>query len=276
MPETEEKTDLDFDDLAVAENYDRELVPRMFDPWADMLLDRAELRDSMAVLDLACGSGIVMRKLLQRLDGSSRIIAADISAAMLEQAKKHARNAPNVEFVVTPAEPLSIPDASVDLVICQQGFQFFPDGDAAAREMHRVLRPGGRVAIATWCEMDRCTIFGAMQRALITTGCTEAAQKQAVPFNFMPRERLEGHFAAAGFADIAIDEPERDFVVPGGMEGMLAFMYSTPIAAFLKELPDEQRQSLHREMEKEFSAMQHNGATVGKLVAHFLFARKPG
>lgn len=275
MPGTEEKTTIDFGDLAVAENYDRELVPRMFDPWADMLLDRIELRDGMVVLDIACGSGIVTRKLLQRLDASSHVIAADISAAMLEQAKKHTRDSANVEFVITPAEPLSIPDASVDLVICQQGFQFFPDGDAAAREMHRVLRPGGRVVIATWCELDRCTIFGAMQRALITTGCTEAAQKQAVPFNFMPRERLEKHFAAAGFADIAIDEPERDFVIPGGMKGMLEFMYATPVAGFLNDLPDEQRQRLHREMEKEFSAMQHNGATVGKLVAHFLFARRP-
>lgn len=275
MTGIEEKTDLDFDDLAVAENYDRNLVPRMFDPWADILLDRMELRDGMTVLDVACGSGIVTRKLLQRLDESSRIIAADISAAMLEQAKKHMRDAANVEHVVTPADPLSIPDASVDLVICQQGFQFFPDGDAAAGEMHRVLRPGGRVAIATWCELERCTIFGAMQRALATAGCTEAAQKLSTPFNFMPRESLEQHFANSGFTDITIEEPERDFVIPGGMEGMLEFMYATPVAAFLQDLPDEQRVNLHSEIEKEFSAMQRDGETTGKLVAHFLFAQKP-
>lgn len=275
MPQS--RADLDFDDRAIAENYDHVLVPLMFDPWADLLLERTELRDDISVLDVACGSGIVTQKLAERTGAGARIVAADISPAMLAVARTRVDGARKIEFVASPAEPLAAPDAEFDLVICQQGFQFFPDRDAAAREMHRVLKPGGRVAIATWCELERCDVFGAMQRALAAAGCTEAAEKLAGPFNFMPQDELRRHFTDAGFVEVRTEQPERPFAIPGGTEGFVKFIFASPVASFLQGLTDAQQETLHRESERATAPLrQDDGETRGTLVANFLFARKPG
>lgn len=171
------------------ELYERILVAPIFRPWVEDLLDRAGAGRGARVLDLACGTGIVARLARARVGPSGRVVGLDISAPMLEEAKRHA---PEVQWREGDACRLPL-DEAFDAVICQQGFQFFPDKPAAAREIRRVLAEEGRTVIATWCSLEDSPCYREAH---------EAAQRHLGPVadaRFgLGAQALERHLAAAG------------------------------------------------------------------------------
>ena len=127
-----------------AEAYERYLVPAFFGPFADRLVELAAPRPADRALDVACGTGIVARRIAARV---ARAVGLDSNPGMLEVARTVE---PSIEWRAAEAGAMPLPDASFDLVLCQQGLQFFPDRAAALREMRRVLAPGGRLAVSAW------------------------------------------------------------------------------------------------------------------------------
>lgn len=148
-----------------AEMYERELVRPLFQPWAEVLLDRAELTSGDRVLDLACGTGIVARLANQRLQKTGRVVGLDLSPQMLAVGRGID---PSIDWREGNALALPFGDAETfDVVLCQQGLQFFPDKAAAASEMRRVLKktaPGGRLAVAVWRGLEEIPFFLALHR----------------------------------------------------------------------------------------------------------------
>lgn len=138
-----------FEQSSFPEIYERVLVEPLFRPWIDSLLNEAELSPGDDVLDIACGTGIVARCAKERVGTSGRVVGVDVSPAMLEVA---IASAPDVDWRVGDALALPLADGKeFDVVLCQQGFQFFSDRQAAVREMRRALAPGGRLALSSWC-----------------------------------------------------------------------------------------------------------------------------
>lgn len=130
------------------EIYERLLVPSIFAPWAQKLIERARpIGPADRILDLGCGTGIVARILRDRLGGAARITGLDVNAGMLDKARSLA---PDLTWVEGNAAALPFPDRSFEVVLAQQVLQFVPDRAAAAREIHRVLAPGGRLVASTW------------------------------------------------------------------------------------------------------------------------------
>jgi len=143
-----------------AEIYERVVVPAIFDRYARDLVERARpIGPSARVLDLGCGTGIVSRVLRERLGGAARLTGADANAAMLAVAR---RLAPDVDWREADAMSLPFADASFDLVLAQEMLQFVPDRAAAAREVHRVLAPGGRFVASTWRASDEQPLYQAI------------------------------------------------------------------------------------------------------------------
>jgi ubiquinone/menaquinone biosynthesis C-methylase UbiE len=145
---------LRFSDESLPAAYDRLFTANLFGPWARILIDLVEVHPGDAVLDVATGPGTVARLAAARAGASGRVVGIDLSAPMLEVArsKMPEPGAAPLEFLQRSADDLQLPDASFDLVLCQQGLQFFPDQTAALREMRRVLKPDGRVGIAVWAK----------------------------------------------------------------------------------------------------------------------------
>lgn len=135
---------------SVAENYERNLVPIIFAPWADELVETACLRQGDRVLDVACGTGIVARIAARKLGGTGSVTGLDVSAPMIMVARATAlTEGVAVEWREASAVELPFPEATFDVVLCQSGLQFFPDRPASLREMHRVLEPaGGRLILS--------------------------------------------------------------------------------------------------------------------------------
>ena len=179
--------------------YERCLVEPLFRPWAERLLDQADLLPNRSLIDVACGTGIVARVARERLCGAGRVVGVDVSAPMLDVAREIE---PNVDWREGDAAALPVASAErFDRVTCQQGLQFFADRPAAAREMRRVLAPGGALIATVWRAAEEMPLFQAAQRVAERHLGPIQDQRHA----FGDAEALAQLLSGAGFADVRVD-----------------------------------------------------------------------
>jgi ubiquinone/menaquinone biosynthesis C-methylase UbiE len=152
------------------------------------------------VLDVGCGPGFYCAELLADVGRGGFVLGIDGSAAMLALAKERCDGAHNVEFHEADATSLPVSDASVDRAVCVQVLEYLADPAAALAEMHRALRPGGRVL--AW-DIDWATVSlhseepGRMQRVM--RAFEEHLAHPSLPRTLAPRLR------AAGFTDVEME-----------------------------------------------------------------------
>jgi ubiquinone/menaquinone biosynthesis C-methylase UbiE len=168
-----------------------------------VLLEIAALQSGERVLDLACGTGVVARHAATKVGQAGQITGLDINAGMLATARAMPPASGTViNWVEGSATAMSLPNASFDVVLCQQGLQFFSDRDAALRETLRVLVPGGRVAFSVWKSFSpyNNAIGEALDRFTNTEIATKYRASRVVP----NAEALHHMLVAAGFRDVEI------------------------------------------------------------------------
>ncbi len=112
-------------------------------------LARTEVARGAAVLDVGCGTGVLLEALRAR-GGPGRLVGTDLSREMLRVA--HARLAGAAGLCQASAEGLPFAGGSFDLVVSTNAFHYFRHAEAALAEMRRVLRPGGRLVLTDWCD----------------------------------------------------------------------------------------------------------------------------
>jgi ubiquinone/menaquinone biosynthesis C-methylase UbiE len=227
--------------------YDEIMVPRMFEPWAELLLDQMKLQSGQAVLDVACGPGTVTRRAAHRVGPSGRVTGCDLSTAMLDLARSKISvdaSAP-IEYLECPADSLRVPDDAFDLVTCQQGLQFFPDRPAALAEMRRALRPGGQLGIAIWCAIEDCPPFAALATALgRVLGADIADAYEAGPWGFGDSDSLARLVNDNGFTNVQVRRYELPLIFEGGPGQLLLTLRSASVATTLAQLPEADQLAL--------------------------------
>ena len=115
------------------ENYERELVGPLFRPWAELTVDEVNPGPAERVLDVACGTGIVARVAGERIGSGRGLVGVDISPGLLAVARAVA---PDIDWREGDAGALPLADGEqFEVVLCQQGLQFFPDKPAAAARL---------------------------------------------------------------------------------------------------------------------------------------------
>jgi ubiquinone/menaquinone biosynthesis C-methylase UbiE len=201
-----------------AEAYEAFMVPPFFAPWAERLAGRARPAPGTAVLDVGTGTGIVARRLAARLR-PGRVVGLDASADMLAVARAAAaRERVAVDWQQGEAERLPFPDLSFDLVTCQFALMFFADRAVALGEMHRVLRPGGRLCLDVLQPIERHPFYVRLDRAIHhRLGASGVAQI----FALGDSEALAAAIAAAGFRDVTVEAASMEALFPSP-EGFLA------------------------------------------------------
>ena len=179
------------------------LVPAIFGPWVPVVLDSAQLREGQSVLDVACGTGAVATGAAARVGATGSVTGVDNNPGMLAVASARSRH--EVRWQEADAQLLPFPGRSFDRVICQLGLQYFPDRLAAVREMHRVLRPGGRVVVSVWRDLNHSPGYLALVNALEIHAGPEAATIMRAPFVFGDDPApLASLHKDAGFIDVAV------------------------------------------------------------------------
>ena len=243
------------------------IVARLFTPWAHDLVTRLAPRVGSEVLDIACGPGTVTHVIAERIGQHGRVIATDLSPAMLAiaRSKPSAPGAAPVEWREAPAAPLPLPDSSVDVVTCQQGLQFFPDKVAALSEMRRVLRDGGRAGVATWTRVED-QVFGTVYRALAAVLTPETAQRYLGPFQLGGAEAA-AHARAAGFETVEVEQVTLPAVLPGGAQELFDTLPASGIASAVAELDDARRRELLEEIIRLTEPIRDGVAVRGTMTA---------
>lgn len=187
-----------------AETYEQYFGPTIADPWTRVLLEYAVPQPGERVLDVACGTGSVARHVAPSVGTAGRVVALDSNPAMLAVAR--ALPAPPgapIAWLEGDATRLGLPHDAFDLVLCQQGVQFFADRAASVREMWRVLTDGGRVVLSVWQSLQHHPVYEALLTATARHLGTPLATV-AVAFALWDAEALRALLHAAGFQRIQV------------------------------------------------------------------------
>jgi ubiquinone/menaquinone biosynthesis C-methylase UbiE len=172
------------------------------------LIELAELAPGDRVLELACGPGGLGLAAARRVAPGGEVVLSDLAEQMSAVAISRARERglTNVSARVLDLEAIDEPDGAYNAVLCRDGLMFALDPAAAARELHRVLRPGGRYALAVWGPRERNPWLAILLDALSDqTGAPVPPPGVPGPFALQDVEKLSSILGAAGL-EVAVDE----------------------------------------------------------------------
>ena len=189
------------------EMYERVLVPAILRSLSQVVIELAAPIEGERVLDLACGTGVVARSVAPLVGSNGTVVGVDVLPGMLAVARSlPAPDGATIEWREGNATALDLSDDAFDLVICQQGLQFFPDRAAAASEINRVLAPGGRFVAAVWQRIERQPFWKAFTeieaRNLAPLGLSP--EDVRLPFSWGDAEPIRSLLQDAGFGSIEL------------------------------------------------------------------------
>jgi SAM-dependent methyltransferase len=200
------------------------------------------------VLELACGPGGAGLSAAEHVGPDGEVVLSDFSAEMTaiasERAKAH--GAANVTTRVLDLEQIDEADGSFDIVLCREGLMLVPDPPRAAREIHRVLRPGGRAAISVWGPRQRnpwlALMFDAVSAQL---GCPVPPTNVPGPFSLEDADRLAGVLTDAQLSDVTVSEFPVPLTVPSFEEWWtVRCALAGPLTKILASLPEDTAQAI--------------------------------
>lgn len=117
-------------------------------PLGERIVERVAVRPGETVLDVACGTG---NAAIRAAQADGRVVAVDLTPELLDAGRRRARKAgADIEWIEGDAEALPVADSAFDVVVSTVGVMFAPRHEVAARELVRVLKPGGRLALCNW------------------------------------------------------------------------------------------------------------------------------
>lgn len=246
-----------------------ELVTRMLAPVGDELIRSLALQPDSAHLEVAAGTGEPGLGIAARVPGG-RVVLTDLSSGMLAeaQAKADARGLENVEVREAGVDALGFADASFDSVGCRFGLMFFPDVAAGVAAMARVLRPGGRIAVAVWAEPED-NPWATIPMAAIAAHADVPAPAPDAPGIF--RCAAPGSVAAilrdAGFQDVAETEVSASLDV-SSPEEYWSFIgeITAPVVAILASLDEATQKRIGADVIERVRA--HADGDVIRVPAH--------
>ncbi|MGI8863648.1 MAG: class I SAM-dependent methyltransferase [Solirubrobacteraceae bacterium] len=250
--------------------YEELNVPAFFTAFAEELLDRAQPREGESMLDVATGTGIVLRRARARCPGVERLVGLDLTPGMLAVARGKSDGL-DIEFFEGDAGLLPFEDGSFDLVTCQQGLQFFPAREQALGEFRRVLAADGRAVVACWCEVETAPGHQALTDVL-SHHLPELEPVARVPFSLSSGDELRRLLDQAGFRDVEVERVEGTVRFRSPEEFTRSFMEGTPMAITMAEVSPEQRDALARNIAQ--SVRERVGdPVITTMVTHVAIAR---
>jgi ubiquinone/menaquinone biosynthesis C-methylase UbiE len=184
-----------------AEVYESCFVPAIFGAWARPVADAVGIRTGDNVLDVGCGTGVLAREALRRVEQDGRVVGLDLNEGMLAVA---ARAESGIEWRQGDAASLPFEDASFDVVVSQFALMYFPDRVASLSQMWRILAPAGRLAVAVWAPLDRAPGFRTLMEIAARRCGDEAAGVLRAPFVLGDQAELAELFVDAGIPEAEV------------------------------------------------------------------------
>ncbi len=229
-------------DRASAEAFQGCAVPYLLGPWVGDLIEAAKIRPGARILDVACGTGAVSRPVASSAGSSGSVVGLDVNSEMLAVARQSTpgRGAA-IRWVAGDAVILPFAGSSFDVVLCQQGLQFFPDRPRALLELKRVLAPSGVVAMAVWGRLALNPYPAAMARAADRHLGEEIGTQLRTAFALGDPGELRGLIVGAGFRSVAVRALTKTLSLPPLAQFIPRHFACTSVAsAFTSASPEAQ------------------------------------
>ena len=224
---------------SVPEHYDRFLGPFMFEPYAVDLATRVAQESPSRILELACGTGRLTRQLLAQTGAEGRIVATDLNIDMIRYARTVVPDDSRVRWETADAAALTYADGSFDAVTCQFGLMFLPDRARGMREWHRVLAPGGRLAVNVWDSLRANPAAATVHATVGEVFPADPPQFLLVPYSMHDADVLRSLAQDAGFADVEVEHVTFVGDGPTAFDVATGFAMGSPLNASLRALaPD--------------------------------------
>jgi SAM-dependent methyltransferase len=214
---------------------------------------------------VACGTGVLARAVAERVGPGGAVVGVDVNEGMLAVAR---RKAPRIDWRHGRAEALPLDSDSFDAVVSQFGLMFFEDRHAALQEMVRVLKSGGRLAVAAWDSIEQAPGFASLARLLGALFDDQVADALRAPFALGDRQRLRTLLQEAGLASAQIETQRGTARFPS-----VASFVHTEIRGWTlaDRLDDDQFDRLLREAERALqSFVTADGAVAFDVSAHIV------
>lgn len=215
---------------SIPENYERHLVPLLFADFADELAGRVKVPDGAAVLELACGTGVLTRALMTELPADAHLTVTDLAEPMVGMAKALSGQRPETEFRQADATDLPFDDDSFDLVICQFSLMLLPDPLEGMAEAARVLRPGGEFVFNVWDRLDRNGFSKAVHDAMGELFPEDPPRFLDAPYAYHDLSHIVEDLEEAGFTCIRIEVQPRMSWASGPEQVAAGLVAGSPLA----------------------------------------------
>ena len=220
---------------SIPQLYDRYLGPAMFEPYAADLARRVADRAGEAVLETACGTGILTRHLRAHLPTAVRLVATDLNQPMLDYARATLDSADRIDWQRADCTALPFPPASFTALACQFGVMFVPDKAAMFREARRVLAAGGLLAFNVWDSLAANPYAQVAQETIANFFPADPPRFYDLPYGFGDPEPWRAMLDAHGFAEQQIEAVALEARSPTARELAVGLVRGTPMASMIEQ-----------------------------------------
>jgi len=216
--------------------YDEFLGPVIFASYADGLAQQAgRAVRSGRLLETACGTGLVTRRVLAALPPAVHIVATDLNEAMIAYARTRTPESPRLEWRTADAAALPFPDRSFDALVNQFGMMFVPDKALAFREARRVLKAGGTFAFSVWGRLEDNAFARVAHRTIGSFFKADPPTFYQVPFGFHDAALITKLLRDAGFEGVVVESVTKELTAPSAQGFARGLVEGNPVVAAIRE-----------------------------------------
>jgi ubiquinone/menaquinone biosynthesis C-methylase UbiE len=259
---------------SIPENYDRYMVPLIFESYARDMAVRAAALSPKAVLETAAGSGVVTRALAPKLSPDARYTVTDLNQPMLEYAATRQEQDDRITWRQADAQALPFEDAAFDLVCCQFGVMFFPERPSAYREARRLLKPGGCFLFNAWDRIEENVFADDVTNALAEFFPDDPPRFMArTPHGYHDTALIRSDLAKAGFSNVTIETKAEESRAPSPRHPAIAYCQGTPLRNEIEARSAEKLEAATDHAAAAIARRHGNGEVAAKIQAHVILAR---
>lgn len=258
---------------SIPENYDRLMVPLIFEPFALDLSQRVARLSPGTVLEIAAGTGAVTRVLAPKLPASARYVVTDLNQPMLDYAAAQQGPDGRIEWRQADAMALPFEDATFDTICCQFGAMFFPDHIKAYREARRVLKPGGHFLFSVWDRIEENVLADEVTKALADIFPDDPPNFLGrTPHGYHDTKLIRADLESAGFTHVVIETRTQKSNAPSPSIPVVAYCRGTLLRNEIEARRAGSLEAVTDHVTAALTAIHGTGALSAKIQAHVITA----
>ncbi len=258
---------------SIPENYDRYMVPLIFESYAEDIARRAARLSPSAVLETAAGSGVVTRALAPRLSPDASYVVTDLNQPMLDHAAARQAADGRISWRKADAQALPFENAAFDLVCCQFGVMFFPDRQSGYREAKRVLKSGGCFLFNVWDRIEENVFADDVTNALAEVFPDDPPRFLArTPHGYHDTALIRRELEQAGFSSVAIETRAEQSRAPSPRRPAVAYCQGTPLRNEIETRDAGKLEAATDHAASVIAGRHGSGEVVAKIQAHVIVA----